>query len=168
MSIHKIIFLDIDGVLNTRWCERKTPKDRFGSAFDPKSCANLAKIVKETKADIVISSSWKCWGLAALKEMWRDRKLLGRLIDITPNGMSDQILLNSNFENLSHIHIRGTEIKEWLLTKGKNVNHYVILDDMDHFLPEQQPHFVWIDPEVGITEGNAVQAIMILKQLKCL
>ena len=31
---------------------------------------------------------------------------------------------------------------------------------------EQQPYLVWTDPEVGITEGNAAQAIMILNHLK--
>ena len=31
---------------------------------------------------------------------------------------------------------------------------------------EQQPHLVWIDSEVGTTEGNAAQAIMILNHLK--
>ena len=55
------------------------------------------------------------------------------------------------------------------LLKGENmqarsdeISNYPIVDDMDNILPEQQPHFVWIDPEVGITEGNADQAINVL------
>ena len=35
----KVIFLDIDGVLNTGWwysqMDRDTPKDKYGYAFDP-------------------------------------------------------------------------------------------------------------------------------------
>ena len=34
----KILFLDIDGVLNTKWwytqMDRNTPKDKYGYAFD--------------------------------------------------------------------------------------------------------------------------------------
>ena len=37
--------------------DRNTPKDKYGYAFDPNSVANLKKIIDETGADIVISSS---------------------------------------------------------------------------------------------------------------
>jgi hypothetical protein len=62
--------------------------------------------------------------------------------------------------------IRGMEIKEWLSKKGKYVSHYVIIDDMDNMLQEQKSHFVQTNPEVGITEENAVQAISILNHLQ--
>jgi hypothetical protein len=54
------------------------------------------------------------------------------------------------------------EIKEWLDKHGKKVSHYVIIDDMDNFLPEQKSHFVLTDPEVGITDEDADKAIKIL------
>ena len=166
----KVIFLDIDGVLNTKWwytqMDRNTPKDKYGYAFDPRSVANLKKILDETGADIVISSSWKSFGLSELEEMWQERGLPGKLIGITPNSVSDEMLLNADLDHMELFHIRGMEIKEWLDKHGKNVSHYVIIDDMDNMLQEQQPHFVWIDPEVGITEGNAVQAIMVLNHLQ--
>ena len=66
--MRKVIFLDIDGVLNPKWWERKKPADRFGCAFVPKTISCLAKIVKETKAEIVISSSWKDMGLTEYVE----------------------------------------------------------------------------------------------------
>ena len=166
----KIIFLDIDGVLNTKYwysqMDRNTPKDQYGYMFDPISIGNLAKIVRETGADIVISSSWKSLGLSTLLDMWSDRNLPGRVIDITPNSVSDEILLHTNLDEFEMTHIRGCEIKEWLETKGREVTHYAIIDDMDNFLPEQQSHFVWIDPNVGITEGNTVQVKMILNHLE--
>ena len=76
----KIIFLDIDGVLNT---ERQHDRcveaglayvDNFGYAFDPVSVANLKRIVDETGADIVISSSWKFWGLSTMQKLWASRE----------------------------------------------------------------------------------------------
>ena len=91
----KVLFLDIDGVLNTKWwytqMDRNTHKDKYGYAFDPNAVANLKKIIDETGADIVISSSWKCFGLSELEEMWQDRGLPGKLIDITPNSVSDEM-----------------------------------------------------------------------------
>ena len=71
--------------------DRNTHKDKYGYAFDPRSVANLQKIVDETGADIVISSSWKSFGLSELEEMWQDRGLPGKLIDITPNSVSDEM-----------------------------------------------------------------------------
>ena len=79
--MRNVIFLDIDGVLNTKWwytqMHRNTPKDKYGYTFDPRSVANLKKILDETGADIVISSSWKSFGLSELEEMWQDRGLPG-------------------------------------------------------------------------------------------
>ena len=165
-NMDKVIFLDIDGVLNTKWwytqMDRNTPKDKYGYTFDPRSVANLKKIIDETGADIVISSSWKSFGLSELEEMWQNRELPGKLIDITPNSVSDEMLLNADLDHMELFHIRGMEIKEWLDKHGNNVSHYVIIDDMDNFLPDQQPYFVRTDPEAGITEEDADKVIRFL------
>ena len=166
MGMSKVIFLDIDGVLNTKWwytqMDRNTPKDKYGYAFDPRSVANLQKIVDETGSDIVISSSWKSFGLSELEEMWQDRELPGKLIDITPNSVSDEMFLNADLDHMELFHIRGMEIKEWLDKHGKNVSHYVIIDDMDNFLLDQKSHFVQTDPEVGITKGDVKKVVRLL------
>ena len=163
----KVIFLDIDGVLNTKWwytqMDRNTPKDQYGYAFDPKTVANLKRIVEETGADIVISSSWKCMGLSQMEDMWEERNLPGKIIGITPNSVSDEMLLNADIDSIELFHIRGEEIKEWLAMHGKRISNYAIIDDMDNMLPEQQSHFVHTNPEVGITENDADRIITILK-----
>ena len=164
--MRKILFLDLDGVLNPRLWGRKPSADKYGCAFDSKCVANLERIIAETCADIVISSSWKCMGLAELQNMWKDRKLPGNVVDITPDYMSDEILLNTDLRDIDPLYNRGCEIKGWLMRHKDEEIHYVILDDMDDVLPEQQPHFVWVDPNVGITEGNVIQAIMILNHLE--
>lgn len=166
--MRKVVFLDIDGVLNTKWwytqMDRNTPKDKYGYAFDPNAVANLKKIIDETGADIVISSSWKSFGISELEDMWQDRGLPGKLIGITPNTVSDEMLLNADLDNMELFSIRGTEIKEWLTKHGKHVSHYAIIDDMDNMLTEQRLHFVKTDPEIGITVEDAEKAIMILNQ----
>ena len=164
--MRKVIFLDIDGVLNTKWwyaqMNRNTPKDKYGYAFDPNAVSNLKYILDQTGADIVISSSWKSFGFSELEEMWEERGLPGKLIGITPNSVSDKMLLNADLDNMELFSIRGMEIKEWLSKNGKRISHYAIIDDMDNMLPEQQSHFVKTDPEIGITKENANQVIAIL------
>jgi hypothetical protein len=142
--------------------DRNTPKDKYGYAFDPRSVANLKKILDETGADIVISSSWKSLGLSELEEMWQERGLPGKLIGITPNSVSDEMLLNADLDHMELFSIRGMEIKEWLDKHGKKVSHYVIIDDMDNFLSSQQSHFVQTDPEFGITNDDVKRVVHLL------
>ena len=166
----KIIFLDIDGVLNTerqhKYCYENglANSDEYGYVFDPVAVKNLARIVDETGADIVISSSWKYSGLSTLLDLWSDRSLPGKVIDITPDTESDEFLLNADLENIEFLSCKGYEIKEWLTAHGKNVSLYAILDDEQEMLPEQQSHFIQTNPVVGISEQDAELAIAILKQ----
>jgi histidinol phosphatase-like enzyme len=52
----KVVFLDIDGVLN----EEKSRSRCCGyKGIDDKKVGNLAKIVKQTNAEIVLISTWK-------------------------------------------------------------------------------------------------------------
>jgi hypothetical protein len=158
----KIIFLDIDGVLSPRWWNSDKQSDKYGCLFDAKAVANLAKIVEETEADIVISSSWKNIGLVELQNMWRDRGLPGKIVDITPDYMSDELLLKEDSSNMDYLYERGSEIQGWLLLHGDDVGRYVIIDDMDDILPEQLSHFVQTDPEFGITIDDVKKIVHLL------
>ena len=57
MNMKKIIFLDIDGVLNSgRWFAKtggEPDADGYGISFDPVAVDCLGKIISETGADIV-------------------------------------------------------------------------------------------------------------------
>ena len=164
--MRKVIFLDIDGVINTKEWHSKmtkdTPKDEYGYAFNPEAVVNLAHIIKETDAVIVISSSWKFYGVPKLRQMWKIRNLPGTILDITPNTVSDEMLLNANLDEMELGVCRGNEIKEWLSKHKGEVSNYVIIDDFDDLLPEQEDHAVLTDSLIGITEFDAEKAIMIL------
>ena len=77
--MEKIIFLDFDGVLNTEYNQRlllyqgKAWQDEDGAVFDPEAIKQLKRVIDATKADIVIESSWKYFGLEAMQEMWMAR-----------------------------------------------------------------------------------------------
>ena len=164
--MRKVIFLDIDGVLNTKEFHSKlkedTPKDEFGYAFDPDAVANLAHIIEETGAEIVISSSWKFYGVPKLRKMWKIRNLPGTIIDITPNTISDEMLLNANLDEMELGVCRGNEIKEWLFRHQGEVSNYVIIDDFDDLLQEQETHAVITNTLIGINREDAERAIEIL------
>lgn len=148
----KVLFLDIDGVLNTdrqQWhCQMNciTLIDEFGYEFDHKAVDNLATILEETGAEIVISSSWKFLGLQTLQKMWEDRKLPGTILDITPDGKS-----------------KGWEIDEWLMECESQVNRYAIIDDENDILPKQLNHFVQTNSQFGVTCKDAERVITILR-----
>lgn len=171
----KIIFLDIDGVLNVEvfinafWAICKQLKlnraeennfrqvnlrDEYGNLFCPTACNQLAWIIKETGAKIVISSTWRHSGLKVMQEMWKARNLPGEVIDITPSNRQDR---NLPFKERAD---RGHEIKEWM-SKNK-VDRYVIFDDDDDMLPEQEANFIQVDEMYGIMGLDAEKAIQIL------
>ena len=170
MSNRKVIFLDIDGVLNTErhyeYCckNRITSDERFGYPFDPEVIGNLKKIIDETGAEIVISSSWKFWGLSTMIDLWKGRNLPGKVIGITPQAMSDEMLMNADLTEMEMLPLKGSEIKGWLSEHRRSVAQYAILDDVNDMRPEQQSHFVQINPVVGITEQDAEEVIAILNK----
>ena len=158
MGLNKYIFLDIDGVLNSkqyyleksqhkRWKEFKDKLDRhiaWGVCnIDPKAVKLLNKLVAETKAKIVVSSSWR--GDYALQTIFA-------LVGITEPIYGETPRLKSRF--------RGEEIQQWL-DKHK-CDKYVILDDDRDFFDSQLPYFVHTDWKVGLTESDMNKAISIL------
>lgn len=171
----KIIFLDIDGVLNVEvyltafWdiCKRinlarpqaaslrmDAMQDDYGNLFCPLACRRLAWIIEITGAKIVISSAWRMNGLSEMQAMWKHRELAGEVIDVTP------IHMNNRVKELSFTE-RGNEIKEWL-SLHPEVESYVIFDDDNDMLAEQKNNFIQTDEAYGITLKDAERAIEIL------
>lgn len=150
-----IIFLDLDGVLNTEQyqallaVEGKPTKDAWGPLFDPRTVDNLRTILNATGTSIVISSSWRyIHRLGSLRMMWVVRELPGEILDTLPCGAT--------------YVSRGEDIECWLKQHGQA--NYVIIDDLDDFYPAQHYRYVQTNPIVGITEVDAIKAIEILNQ----
>lgn len=166
----KIIFLDFDGVLNTEHNQNmllykgKAWKDKHGAFFDLKAVAELNRIVEETKADIVIESSWKYLGLEAMRQMWRARNMPGNVIDVTPSSASNNWLLNANLDEMdpAHTQWKGVEIASWIAENLHDEDRYVIIDDEYVILDSQLPHFILTNPYDGIIPELADRAIKLL------
>lgn len=137
MKYNKIIFLDIDGVMNV--CTRE--RDVYGSLFHKQFNDNLRRVIDSTGAKIVISSSWRHSGLKAMQDMWKNRGLAGEVVDVTPNR-SSKYYDEPNFKNLPfHERLeRGFEIQDWM---DKNpVEKFAIADDDTDMLESQMYAFV--------------------------
>ena len=151
----KVIFLDFDGVLDTAYYEsyleqRGHPScDEDGRPiFDPMCVGYLKRIIEKTNTKLVVSSDWKYYdSLKELQNLWVNRQMPGRLLDITPNNKI----------------CRGAEISEWL-SKKEDITNYVILDDLsaDNFHADQLEHLVAVNPYNGIDEVVCGRVINIL------
>ncbi len=153
----KILFLDIDGVLNNQTHFQNKQIDT--SRFDKTNVSALNKIVEETNAKVVISSTWRVlYSLEELKEIFKEE---GVKADIM--GYTESLHNVETFEMAS----RGFEISEWI-RKNQNsfkngIENYAIIDDEDDFLDSQKEHFFPTDGTIGLTENNASKIIEFLK-----
>lgn len=161
----KIIFLDIDGVLNVIGQGR----DEFGQCFHKHFEDNLRWIIEETGAKIVISSTWRMSGLSEMQRMWKHRNLAGEVIDITPTEVD--VVERGTCEFYDQVD-RGFEIQQWI--DDNNVKCYCIIDDDNDMLPSQKKNFVrtannqdhpdCIDIGYGLTRKCAERVVEILNK----
>lgn len=145
----KVLFLDIDGVLNThKTCLLhggvfinsvgvKDKLDPYGSLF--------IKRLTQHGIQIVLSSVWR-GGKRFAQE--KERAFSFPIIDRTPwHPFPDSI--------------RGDEIKMWL-DNHPEVTHYCIVDDDSDMLEEQKPFFVKTKHQEGITFEDMEKICKIL------
>ena len=160
----KIIFLDIDGCLNSQTSMKKNGEEKNNIEDDTpttEAIARLNKIVEATNAKVVISSTWRHG--VSYHMMQRYLSVLGfkgKIIGNTPR-------LDS---------YRGTEILCWLLEhKSKIIKNadstwyqykepiesFVILDD-DSDMESLSNHLVHINNMVGLLDSDVDKAIEVL------
>ena len=161
----KVIFLDIDGVLNSqkyfienhqdnliyhKVYNSNTIEDKLKLQIldiDLEKLELIMKIVYETDAKIVISSSWRKLRIWPLLEDYLISKGLP-IIDVTPK-----------------LNDRGEEIRTYLKEHSK-IDTFIILDDevfKDFY--ELENYLIKTDfYDEGLTEEDANEAIKILKR----
>lgn len=180
----KIIFLDIDGVLNVV----AQGHDDYGAIFHTHFMDNLKELIDKTGAKIVISSSWRKSGLKEMQDLWATRNLAGEVIDVTPSLYLKKdgsiVFWNDKLQNhpTEKIHgysvPRGCEIEYWLKNESEkhgDIESYVILDDDTDMLLNQIDNFVQcsnnqhhedcIDIGYGLTSLCTEKAINILNKI---
>lgn len=159
----KILFLDIDGVLNSETYAKKFHEQHLQELgqhifVDPAAVELVRELCETDHVKIILSSSWRGFNLKDTLEdlkRFRDlRPLLKYIIGITPRsvervrGKEIERLLNDweHYVDTGLIHSsyrdRGTFFQ------------YAIIDDDCDFLPTQKGHFIQTDWQTGITEED--------------
>ena len=146
----KVLFLDIDGVCN----HQQYYKSAYYigndlqyplSEFDPLVVNRINEILDKTNAKLVLSSSWRFTD--NIQNILTKVGFTHLIYDITPYGMGKD---------------RGYEIKAYL-NSHPDITNYVIIDDINEMLPEQQNHFIQTSDQYGLTEELKNKVIKILK-----
>ena len=151
-----IVFLDVDGVINSRnklievYKKTGKPHSLYNYPFDELCLNYLKEIIEETNSFIVVTSTWRKdeEGKKILLEELDKYGLLNRVIGYTE-------ILNTT---------RGLEIKSYL-EKNKNIINFIILDD-DTTKSDLDEFLIKINGQTGITSKEKDEAIKRLKAVK--
>jgi hypothetical protein len=135
----KVIFLDVDGVLNN---SQIIQDDYKGIGVEQLKL--LKKIVEETNSKIVVSSTWRLYP-EILKEL-------------TSKLMKFGIFPIDKTKDLKIVE-RKEEIEEWL-SRNEVENFAILDDDID---AEIEGHFFLTDFQFGLTEEISNKVIDFLK-----
>lgn len=140
----KLIFLDIDGVLN---CRHTKERKNGIIDIDPFFVDVLNWVLDETDARIVLSSTWR------FDENWHET--------MKNAGIKDVFIGRTG---RSSKDFRGDDIQDYLDEHHKEIDTYIIIDDDSDFYP-WQPHAKTSFFEDGIRDV-AADAIFFLKHKK--
>ena len=160
----KIIFLDVDGILNCEdayrsgecqyqeWVWEDGRKDHY-QRFCSWSKDLLNKLIDETGAKIVISSTWRMSGIDFMRKVWEMEGMSGEIIGITPSLRTQGISIPRGMEikyfleeDLKFRHINWDEDHQRESMKESGVENYIIIDDDSDMLYNQRNHFVHVLP----------------------
>lgn len=155
----KVLFLDVDGVLNSNDFYEKRHEDgkykdgetAFCANIDPECIARVNRIIEATGCKVVLTSSWRS-----------DFKIKDKFNEIGLD-IYDKTTVDTMF--LKREVTRGEEVDMWL--KENNCSNYVIIDDSSDFSYEQiEGHMVKTEEFHGLTDEHVEKAIKILNEGK--
>ena len=149
----KIIFLDIDYVVNCMSTKERAPSGVIG--VEQRLIAYIKEIVDATGAKIVLSSTWR--------KDWAFNLLNSKDWDYLREEFAKQNLYFFDYTPIRSDSHRGREIKEWFESTDYNVRSYVIIDDeMFDIKDLHEGHMVQTSFNDGINPYAVKMAIEIL------
>jgi len=154
MKLDKVIFLDVDGVLNSTYSMmiNKKEGELFVDLPYAEHVAILNNITDRTNSPIVISSTWRIGEhLHSLRRLFYLAGVKGSIIGMTPVHKGEHTL-------------RGNEITEWLQTNAPSLlitRRFVILDD-DSDMADLMDNLIQTDFHTGLRIEHSYRAIAIL------
>ena len=164
----KIIFLDIDGVLNAQddFGGRSKPNPFVGGicGISRSKLRRLKIIVDATGANIVLVSSWKSCYEDYLKNYYlKDpNDIHGKYLYNKMRSVGLKIMDTTNKYNHDAGYSRGNEIVSWLEHTKFTIDSWIVLDDeifTDYSAKGIMPHLVKTTWEFGLTDEKMNEAI---------
>lgn len=149
-----VLFLDIDGVLNSARYVEENPgcldpsKDEV-NAFDPTACSRLEQVLVRTGAVIVLSSTWRLTNTVKQVTDFLERR-----------GVSSAKIIGTTPYLTGY---RGSEIKEWL-ESHPSVKRFAIVDDGSDMMPFLE-HLVQTKWETGLLDEHVEKLVALLADL---
>ena len=161
----KVLFLDIDGVLNSNfWNDSHQREISDGTLIDEEKIKILALLVKKTNAKIILHSGWRFWFDDELKPLRTEAERLAALLakeglsvsGLTPDLTTEEIRRTKKFSL-----VKADEILSWLKLHN-DVTEWVVLDDLDLHNVQIEQHQVKTDQSIGLTLEDIEKAEKIL------
>lgn len=154
----KIIFLDIDGVLNSETYEASCNEECGDGYIDLSRVKLLADIVNATGAKIVLTSSLRMDWDKNRDLCDKDGKYINQCLDRYGLYITDKTPFFSLFTE------RRKEILSWLLNHHSEVEGFVIIDDMNYGWGELSDRVINTNPQgYGLEEEHVEKALELLK-----
>lgn len=155
----KIIFLDIDGVLNSEMFKAHSSENSIDGYIDLSRVKLLADIVRVTDAKIVLISSLRIDWDKNPELCGNDGKYINKCF--AQYGLS----IMDKTPYISFFTARRKEIMSWLSVHQNEVESFVIIDDMKDGWENLSSRVVNTNPDgYGLEEVHVKKAIELLKE----
>ena len=157
--MRKVIFIDIDGVLNSEINQDLNFKQgRWFShnlILDPEAMLCLKEIIDQTGAELILSSTWRYPdedGSFASKENFINQL---SSYDLSLSGETPQL----------PEYDRAAEISEYL-DEHMDIGHFVVIDDDIDLLKNEEikPHILHTNHQFGLVKSEIAEAVSILNK----
>ncbi len=161
----KICFLDIDGVLNSRfWNDSHQREISEGKYIDRDKVKLLKDLVHNTDAKLVLHSGWRFWFDKKLDPLRAEATNLVQLLaeedltiyDMTPDLTTEEIRATKKFSL-----VKTDEILAWL-KMHPDTSAWVVLDDLNLNHSVIASHQIRTNADVGLTLEDIKAAERIL------
>lgn len=151
----KVIFLDIDGVLNHKEhmiseYNKNHSTSSYHMELDQNKIKMLADFVHETNSVVVISSSWRIGGFEKSLSIQNLMKQL-----------NNYGIIIGGYTSLTFERVRGREIAQWIVHNCISIPNFCIFDDHSN-MEDLEDHLVKTSWDRGLEDIHIQMAKQVL------
>jgi len=163
--MQNIIFLDIDGVLNSNiWNEHHQLEISDGTLIEEDKVKLLSEIITRTDASIVLHSGWRFWFDKNIQPIRKESQRLVEVLkrnhiiisEMTPDFSTEKIRKTKKFSL-----VKAKEIMAWLY-EHPEIERWIVIDDLCLHNDEIEKHLLKTNQKYGLTQEDVDLAIDML------